>query len=107
VSVAGSLATLLLPFAPDAAWATAIISISFFFALSGSVNIYALPIDLFGPARSGLAIAALTCAYGVLQTVISPVIGYLGDRQLYNHAVWIVTLPLVLSGLALQRIRQD
>jgi ACS family hexuronate transporter-like MFS transporter len=106
VSVVGSLATLLLPFATDATWATAIISISFFFVLSGSVNIYALPIDLFGPARSGLAIAALTCGFGVLQTVISPIIGYLGDHQLYNQTVWIVTLPLVLSALALQRIRQ-
>lgn len=101
VSALGSLVTLLLPFAPDARWATTIISISFFFALSGSVNIYAIPIDLYGAARSGLAISALTCAYGILQTVISPVIGYLSDHKLYTEVVWIVTIPPILSSLVL------
>jgi MFS transporter, ACS family, hexuronate transporter len=101
VSALGSLVTLLLPFAADARWATMIISISFFFALSGSVNIYAIPIDLYGAARSGLAIAALTCAYGILQTVISPLIGYLSDHKLYDEVVWIVTVPPILSSLVL------
>ena len=101
-SAAGYLFTLLLPLAPNAAWATAIISVSFFFSLSGSVNIYALPIDLFGPARSGLAIAALTCSFGILQTVISPIIGFLGDHQLYKPVVWVVTIPLLLAASLLR-----
>lgn len=100
-SAVGSLVTLLLPLAPNAEWATAVISLSFFFALAGSVNIYALPIDIFGPARSGIAIAALTCAFGVLQTVISPVIGYLADHRLYTQVIWIATIPLVLSAIVL------
>lgn len=105
VSAIGSLSTLLLPFASDASWATAIISLSFFFALAGSVNIYALPIDLYGAARSGVAIAALTCAFGILQTVISPVIGYLSDHKLYTQVIWIVTLPLLLSAWVLMGCR--
>jgi ACS family hexuronate transporter-like MFS transporter len=105
VSALGSLVTLLLPFAPDARWATAIISVSFFFALAGSVNIYALPIDLFGAGRSGLAIAALTFGYGILQTVISPIIGFLGDHHLYAQVVWIATVPLIFSACVLQQIR--
>jgi MFS transporter, ACS family, hexuronate transporter len=105
VSALGSLITLLLPFAADARWATTIISISFFFALAGSVNIYAIPIDLYGAARSGLAISALTCAYGLLQTVISPVIGYLADHKLYTQVVWIVTVPLILSSVVLMGVR--
>ena len=107
VSAAGSLLTLLLPFAPNAQWATAIISVSFFFSLAGSVNIYALPIDIFGPARSGVAISALTCAFGFLQTVISPVIGFLGDQKLYTPVVWIVTVPIVLSALVLNGLKED
>jgi ACS family hexuronate transporter-like MFS transporter len=103
-SAAGFLITLLLGFAPNASWATAIISVSFFFSLSGSVNIYALPIDIFGPARSGLAIAALTCSFGILQTVISPIIGFLGDHQLYREVVWLVTVPLLLALVFLQRL---
>jgi MFS transporter, ACS family, hexuronate transporter len=106
ISAVCSLLTLLLPFAPNAAWATAGISLSFFFSVAGSSNIYALPIDIYGPARSGLAISALTGAFGVLQTVISPIIGKMGDRQLYPQVVWMATLPLLLSALALTGIRQ-
>ena len=104
-SAVGYLLTLLLPLAPNAAWATTIISISFFFSLAGSVNIYALPIDIFGPARSGLGIAALTCSFGILQTVISPVIGFLGDHHLYKQVVWLVTIPLLLAVVCLQGLR--
>jgi len=104
VSAIGSLVTLLLPLAPDARWATALISVSFFFTLAGSVNIYALPIDIFGAARSGFAIGALTCAFGLLQTLISPVIGYLADRRLYADVVWIATVPLVLAAIVLMGV---
>jgi len=107
VSAAGSLVTLLLPFAPDAAWATALISISFFFTLGGSVNIYALPIDLFGAKHAGLAISALTFAFGILQTVLSPVIGFLGDHKMYGQVVWIATVPMILSALVLEGIPVD
>lgn len=104
ISAICSLITLVLPLAPDARWATAVISLSFFFALAGSVNIYALPIDIYGPARSGLAIAALTCAFGVLQSVISPIFGFLGDHNLYNLTIWIATIPLLLSAAVLLRV---
>jgi MFS transporter, ACS family, hexuronate transporter len=107
VSTGGSLVTLLLPLAPDATWATAIISLSFFFALAGSVNIYALPIDLYGPQRSGIAIAALTFAFGILQTIISPIIGFLADHKLYTEVVWLVTVPLVLAALVLMACKPD
>lgn len=105
-SAAGSLSTLLLPMMTDARWATAVISVSFFFALAGSVNIYAIPIDLYGPAQSGLAISALTFAFGLLQTVISPLIGYLSDRHLYVQVVWMVAIPPLLACAALQRIQR-
>jgi ACS family hexuronate transporter-like MFS transporter len=105
VSAAGSLLTLLLPFAAGAGWATALISSSFFFALAGSVNIYALPIDIYGAGRSGVAIAALTCAFAILQTVLSPVIGYLADHHLYTGVLWLVTLPLIASAFVLQGLK--
>jgi ACS family hexuronate transporter-like MFS transporter len=101
VSAAGSLIVLLLPFASGPGWATVFISASFFFALAGSVNIYALPIDLFGAGNAALAVSALTCAFGLLQTVISPIIGYLGDHRLYNEVVWLATVPLVMSAFVL------
>lgn len=105
ISALCSLLALLLPWAPNAAWATAGISLSFFFSVAGSVNIYALPIDIYGPARSGLAISALTGAFGILQTVISPLIGEMGDHHLYPQVVWMATLPLLLGALALSGLR--
>lgn len=105
VSALCSLFALFLPLAPNPAWATAGISLSFFFSVAGSVNIYALPIDIYGAARSGLAISALTGAFGILQTVISPLIGRMGDHNLYPQVVWIATLPLLLSALALKQCR--
>src|SRR5206468_11855752 len=53
VSALASLLALLLPLAPNIKWATVLISANFFFLLAGSVNIYALPIDLFGAAQAG------------------------------------------------------
>jgi ACS family hexuronate transporter-like MFS transporter len=106
VSALASTIALLLPIAPNIKWATVVISANFFFLLAGSVNIYSLPIDLFGAARAGFAIAALTCAYGILQTVISPLIGYLAEQKLYNGAVWITVAPLVLSAFALNGLSQ-
>ena len=105
VSAFCSLVTLLLPLAPDARWATTLISASFFFALAGSVNIYALPLDIYGAKRTGLALAALTASYGLLTAVLSPIIGYLADHQLYTQVVWLVTLPLLLSALVLQCLK--
>ncbi len=105
ISAFASTVALLLPVAPDIKWATVLISANFFFLLAGSVNIYALPIDLFGAAQAGFAIAALTCAYGILQTVISPLIGYLAEQRLYNGAVWITVAPLLLSALVLNGLR--
>jgi predicted MFS family arabinose efflux permease len=105
VSVIGSGLPLLLLISPDSRWSTALISLSFFFALSVSVNIYALPIDLFGPERAGLGIAALTCAFGVMQSFISPLIGFLSDHKLYTDVVWMATLPLLVSALVLNGIR--
>jgi predicted MFS family arabinose efflux permease len=101
VSALGMLLTVLLPWAPDARWATACISVSFFFTLAGSVNIYALPIDIFGAARSGFAISVLSFAFGVMQMIISPLIGYMGDHRLYTQVGWLAATPPVLSALVL------
>jgi MFS transporter, ACS family, aldohexuronate transporter len=105
-SAAGMLVTLLLPLATGAVSATIVISLSFFFALAGSVNIYAIPIDLYGPARSGLAIATLVFAFGVLQTFISPLIGYLADHRLYTAVVWLITIPPLLTIFVLRSLQK-
>ena len=101
VSAAGAMSVFALPFMPNAGWATAIIALSFFFVLAGSANIYALPIDIYGPQNAGFTVSALTFAFGVLQAVISPLIGWLADHGLYHQVVWLVTVPAVLSSIVL------
>jgi ACS family hexuronate transporter-like MFS transporter len=101
VSAVGALATLALPLAKTPALATAIISISVFFCLAGSVNIYALPLDIFGAKHAGMTIAALTFAYGLLQTVISPMIGRMADQGKYSEVIWMLAVPLLLSAVVL------
>lgn len=79
-AIGSLLATAAIPFMPSAVLAAAAICISSFWALSISTNLYALPIDMFGPARAAFGVAILTFAYGAMQTFISPAIGFVVDR---------------------------
>jgi ACS family hexuronate transporter-like MFS transporter len=102
VSAIGVLATLLLPLAPNAGWAMAVISISYFWTLAGSVNIYVIPVDLFGPARAGFAISALVFAYGLMQFVVSPVIGHFAKAGEWGTVVWMLSLPPLVAWALLR-----
>lgn len=89
------LATAATPLMPTPALATAVISLSFFWTLTISTNVYALPIDLFGPKHAAFGIAALTCAYGTMTALLSPAIGALVDRAGFTPVcVAISVLPL-------------
>jgi MFS transporter, ACS family, hexuronate transporter len=72
--------TALVPFAPGLAASTALICLSFFMAVAMSVNIYAMPIDIFGANRTAFAVSILTASYGLMQTVMSPLFGRLIDN---------------------------
>jgi len=90
------LVTAAVPLMPAPELAIAVISLSFFLTVAISVAVYALPIDLFGAARAGFCIAALTCAYGLMQAVLLPVIGMMVDRFGFG----MVCAALSLSPLA-------
>jgi MFS transporter, ACS family, hexuronate transporter len=106
ISAVGVLATLLLPLAHSPEWAMVVISVSYFWTLAGSVNIYVIPVDLFGPERAGFAISALVFAYGLLQFVVSPVIGHFADAHRWGTVVWMLSLPpLVAWGLLRATLR--
>jgi MFS transporter, ACS family, hexuronate transporter len=100
LSAMGSLLTVGVPFTKSPGWAMAAISVSFLFILAGSVNIYVLPVDLFGPERSGFAIAGLVFAYGLMQLGLSPAIGHRLDRDGYAAVCWILAVtPLMAWGV--------
>jgi ACS family hexuronate transporter-like MFS transporter len=74
------LSTAAVPLMPSAGLAAAAISFSFFWVTAMSTNVYAMPIDFFGAERAAFGVSALTFAYGVMQAVVSPLIGELIHR---------------------------
>lgn len=89
--------------------AVALICLSFFACVAASVNIYALPLDLFGPGRAAFAVSGLTSAYGLLQGVFSAAVGRVVDGYGFGPVcVAVAVLPLGSWGvlqLALRRRR--
>ena len=107
VSAVGCLVTLAAPLAPTALVATLAISASYFWATAGSVNLYTIPVDIWGGERAGMAISALVFAYGLLQTAISPVIGYLVDHYGYTPVCWLVALPPLAGWWLLRSLEPE
>jgi MFS transporter, ACS family, hexuronate transporter len=79
-----ALATAAVPLAPTPAWASAGISLSIFAVSAFSVNMYSLPLDVFGGARAAFAVSILVASYGAAQALISPAFGKIID--LYGYA---------------------
>ena len=71
------LATAAVPLMPTAGWAAVAISFSFFWVTAMSTNVYVMPIDFFGISRAAFGVSALTFAYGIMQALVSPLIGEL------------------------------
>jgi MFS transporter, ACS family, hexuronate transporter len=96
------LATAMVPWMPTPAFAAAAISLSFFWTLAISTNLYALPIDLFGSARAGFGVAALTCSFGLMLAFLSPWIGSVVDHVGFTP-VCVVLSVMPLAGVAILR----
>ncbi|HLN02306.1 MAG TPA: MFS transporter [Bryobacteraceae bacterium] len=77
------LVAIAVPFAPNAAWAMAGISLSILAVSAFSVNLYTMPLDIYEAARAAFAVSLLVSAYGAMQAVASPLLGALIDRYGY------------------------
>jgi ACS family hexuronate transporter-like MFS transporter len=94
-----SLAAAAIPSAPTAGWAAAGISISFLAVAAFSVNLYSMPLDVFGGANAGFAIAMLTASAGAAP-LISPYFGRLIDLHGYAPVTAIAAVtPLAACAL--------
>ncbi len=91
-----SLITALLPLAHHPAWTCAGISLSFGAVAAFSVNMYTMPLDVFGGARAAFAVSFLTASAGGIAATISYPIGKVVD--LYGYAP--VTTVAALTPLA-------
>jgi MFS transporter, ACS family, hexuronate transporter len=105
ISAIGALIILVLPFCGSPLVATMVISASYFWATAGSVNVYTIPVDIWGGERAGTAISALVFGYGILQTAISPLIGFIVDHHGYAPAFWLVGLTPLAAWWLLRNLR--
>ena len=97
------ISTAVIPLMPNVLLAAVAVTSSAFWGLGISTNLYAMPIDMFGPARAGFGVAALTFAYGMMQAFISPSIGSIVDRFGFT-AVCLGMSALPLIGVAILRL---
>lgn len=95
------LAGALVPWMPTPQLATAVICLSFFACVASSVNIYALPLDLFGVRSAGFAVSGLTSVYGLLQGVFSSAVGRVVDRYGFTPVCLTVALLPMASWFVL------
>ncbi len=93
----------LAPLAPTPGLATAAICAGFFGVTCQSVNYYAVPLDTFGPSRAAFAISALTGSFGLMQALLSPVIGEWSERFGWSAVCYIVAV-LPLASVPLLRL---
>ena len=93
-----SLATAAIPAVHSAAWATVAISLSFFSVAAFSVNMYSMPLDVFGGARAAFAVSTLTSSAGGA-ALLSPAIGRMIDLHGYAPLTWMAS-PLLLVACA-------
>ena len=92
--------TLAIPWAPSPAWTSAGISLSILAVAAFSVNMYTLPLDVFGAAPAGFAIAALVSSYGLISAVIAPIVGTVIDHHGYTPVIAVVTFtPLAACAV--------
>lgn len=95
-AIGSFVATAAIPLMPNATFAAGAICVSSFWALSISTNLYALPIDMLGPARAAFGVAILTFAYGLMQTFLSPAIGFVVDHAGFTTVCFsMAALPLI------------
>ena len=99
------LLTAITPHLPNSLLAAFAIGWSFFWTVAYSANLYALPIDYFGPERAGQAIAALTFGFGILQTILSPWIGSLVKQGGFSQVCLVVAVMPLLSYQVLRLTR--
>ncbi len=103
LSAALLLVTAAIPFMHSRGLAAAAVSMSFFWSVCISANLYALPIDLFGPRRAAFGVAVLTFAYGLMQAFFSPWIGSVVDHFGFR-AVCVTMAMLPLAGVGVLQV---
>jgi ACS family hexuronate transporter-like MFS transporter len=91
------LATTAIPWAPSPAWTSAGISLSILAVAAFSVNMYTLPLDVFGAAPAGFAISALVSSYGLISVLLGLTVGRIIDHQGYTPVIEAIAFTPLLA----------
>jgi len=100
-----ALATAAVSRAPTPLWASAGISLSIFAVSAFSVNMYSLPLDVFGGGHAAFAVSVLVASYGAVQAIVSPVFGRVIDVYGYAPVAAAAALTPLAASCVLWRTR--
>jgi ACS family hexuronate transporter-like MFS transporter len=100
-----ALTTGLVPLAPSPALAVAAISIGLGAVAGFSVNLYALPLDLFGESRAAFAISILVATNGAVTALVSPAIGWTRDHYGYVPVTTVAAVTTLLGYFLLRGVK--
>ncbi len=94
--------TAVIPYLRSPALAIAAVALSLFACQSviGSLNL--VPLDLFGPGRAAFSVSLLGCAYSLMQTFVSPLIGASVDHFGFSAVCTAVAVLPLLGVLVLR-----
>jgi ACS family hexuronate transporter-like MFS transporter len=102
-----ALATGLAPLAASPAWATVAISIGLGAVAGFSVNLYALPLDVFGESRAAFAISLLVATYGATTAIVSPAIGWIVGHYGYVPVTTVAAVTPLIGCAVLRAVRPE
>ena len=72
-----------------------------------SVNLYAMPLDLFGESRAAFAISLLVASYGATQALISVGIGWTRDHYGYAPVTTVAAITPLLACAILRTVKAE
>jgi ACS family hexuronate transporter-like MFS transporter len=91
--------TIFVPMMPTPLLGAIAASFSFFWAASWGVSLYTMPVDAYG-ANAAFGVSLLTMAYGILQILVSPLIGETIDAVGFGPVCLVAgLLPLLGFGI--------
>jgi ACS family hexuronate transporter-like MFS transporter len=102
-----ALASAAVPMATSPALATVAISLGLGAAAGFSVNLYALPLDVFGEGRAAFAISFLVATYGGAQALFALLIGWTRDHYGYVPVTTAAAITPLLACAILRAVRTD
>jgi len=98
--------TAVIPYLHSASLAIGAVALSLFACQSviGSFNV--MPLDLFGPGRAAFSMSLLACAFSLMQTFVSPLIGASVDHFGFSAVcAAVAVLPLLGVGILRGMVR--